>query len=380
MMPTLAVFSCLLRALASSVQLDSTRPALQSIFEPSPGTCYRIPAVAAAPDGMTTLIAAERRRPTCDDFNTTHDLVLVRVSPNGTAGEVQVLLDTGDAWYNPTFAVDRVSNTTHMLINRTPYALNNPEDLICGNWSRDTFILSSIDSGATWGPARNISDQVQPAGLGWRSHSVGPGAGVQLDSGRLVVPAYHFLCNDTLGDTDAELSGTFLSDDGGATWRVGGLSPSNRTNEAQAAVLSNGTVALYSRMNRPCDGFVPALGFCRGASLSSDGGQSFTQFRVVQDLIDPACEGSIVAHEPTGTLWYSLAYNRVERVDVSVLVSHDQGSTWSVSHTLVQGPSGYSQMAVLPPGQAGNFTGDVLGVVFENGNNGTISLARVPIV
>lgn len=379
-------------ALSCATATTTTLPSLQTVFEPYEGTCYRIPAIAPVigPDGSSVLVAAERRRPNCDDYNTTHDLVLARVWPNGTVGPMQVLLETGDAWYNPTFSLDWITNRTHLLINRTPLPLNVPSLLSCGPYSRETYILSSDDGGASWSVPRNITASVQP--FDWRANSVGPGAGVQLNSGRLIVPAYHVLCDGM--KAIAQTSGVFTSDDGGETWSVGGLMANNATNEAQAVVLANGSIALYARMSAPCEPKDPAAGYCRGAAVSNDGGSSFSSFRVVRDLVDPACEGSIVSHGDTGTLWYSLDSSANQRANLTLMVSIDQGGSWSVSQPLVDGPSGYSQMAVLTSrgsmsdgssessefdAASSSSDASVLGVAFENGNNGTIAVAWIPL-
>jgi hypothetical protein len=43
---------------------------------------------------------------------------------------------------------------------------------------------------------------------------------------------------------------------------------------------------------------------------------------------------------------------RAERKNVSIKLSYDEGETWPVNRTLEEGPSAYSDLAVLPDGTA----------------------------
>lgn len=361
---------------------------LQDIFIPSTGICYRIPAVAVSPVTSTILFAAERRRPTCDDFNTSHDLVLIRMDPlNHTLYEEQVLIDDNNAWYNPTFIVDKLRRKVHILINRTPLAMNVPDILLCHLYTRETYILTSEDDGVSWTLPRNISNQVQP--IDWRCHAVGPGSGIQVIVNPvtledwLIVPAYHSLCNSTTNTINAQISSNFYSTDGGINWSIGGLIPSNSTNECQITILENNTLVMMSRMSIYCNSSNKSEGYCRGISHSNDYGLTWNDFYMNNDIIDPACEGSIVNYGPNTNpsnitnnitaLFVSVANNPSDRINVGLFRSMDQGNTFQFYQQITDQPGGYSQLTVWPDNTE-------IGCFFENGNNGTLTLARVPIV
>ena len=373
----------------------SALPNLQNIFIPSANICYRIPAVVTNPLTNTILLAAERRRPTCDDFNTSHDLVLIRIDKNGTIYDEQVLINDNDAWYNPTFMMDTIRNQIHILINRTPLNMNIPNILLCHPYTRETYILSSSDDGLTWSIPRNISNQVQPAD--WRCHAVGPGSGIQVimnpstNADRLIVPAYHSLCNSTTNTINAQISGVFYSDDGGINWSIGGLLPSNATNECQVTVLQNQTLVMVTRMSIYCNPLNHSEGYCRGISHSNDFGLTWSDFYMNKEIIDPACEGSVInnignnlnnfttttdSNNNITTLYISVANNPLNRINVSIFISYDQGNTFQYYDQITNENSGYSQLTIIPSPTSNS---EELGCFFENGNNGTLSLARIPI-
>ncbi|NWY46736.1 NEUR3 protein, partial [Sylvia atricapilla] len=72
---------------------------------------------------------------------------------------------------------------------------------------------------------------------------VGPGHGVQLDSGRLVVPAYTYYVHGSLCGAlrlpcfTRQHSLVFYSDDGGRHWHKGELLGGERTGECQVAEI-----------------------------------------------------------------------------------------------------------------------------------------------
>jgi hypothetical protein len=94
------------------------------------------------------------------------------------------------------------------------------------------LLSKSTDDGLTRSKPIEITGQVKRPDWNW--YATGPGAGIQLTSGRLVVPFDHI---DT-GKNSTE-SHVFYSDDHGATWKRGELLPA-LTDENQLVELADG--------------------------------------------------------------------------------------------------------------------------------------------
>lgn len=128
----------------------------------------------------------------------------------------------------------------------------------------------------------------------WATFAVGPGHGIQLPSGRLLVPAYAYRvdrreCFGKVCRTSAHAF-AFYSDDHGQTWHHGGLVPNLRSGECQLAVVDSGQASsvLYCNARSPLGSRVQAV--------SEDEGSSFLPGELVPALAETArgCQGSIV--------------------------------------------------------------------------------------
>jgi len=267
-----------------------------------------------------------------------------------------------------------------------------------GKESRRVWVTSSANYGDTWAKPKEITSSVKRKGWTW--YAVGPGAGVQLSNGRLLVPANH-------AEDVAEYNHPYLphinrsrmvahciySDDHGKTWHIGGVA-ANHTNETQLAQLSTGEVVLNSR---DWSGV-----FCRVIQKSKDGGSTWQTPRYDHTLIEPkpqGCQGSLLAlpapangsEGDTGTLrsgrqrrWLSPSSggegaepgpllfcnpSADTRSMLTIRRSNDGGRTWSGSFVLEEGPSAYSCL--------GRLSEDTIGVLYERADR--ISFATLPL-
>ena len=120
---------------------------------------------------------------------------------------------------------------------------------------------------------------------GWTWYATGPGNGIQLRGGRLVVP-----CNHRTRD-GRSFSHVIYSDDRGATWHTGGVA-AEKTNESAVAELGNGDLLLnmrsYHGKNR------------RAVQRSHDGGLTWQPLEFDPALVEPVCQASLVAAVPAG--------------------------------------------------------------------------------
>jgi sialidase-1 len=194
----------------------------------------------------------------------------------------------------------------------------------------------------------------------WTWYATGPGVGIQLKSGRLLVP-----CDHAVAGTREKRSHVIYSDDRGATWRLGG-SVGPDCDEAQAVDRADGTVLLNIRSYRGTNR--------RLVAASKDGGLTWSPPAEDPALVEPVCQASVArCPGPKGGLLFSNpASTRRERL--TVRFSPDGGKTWPAGKVLHAGPAAYSCLAVLPDGS--------VGCLYEHGDRGpyeTLTFARFPL-
>ena len=310
---------------------------------------YRIPSVIQTPRGRL-LAFAEGRRANASDAGDID--LLVRSSDDGgrTWSALVVIGDNGpNTFGNPCPVVDRTTGVIWLLTTQNR-GDDHERDIIAGTsrGTRTVWVMQSADDGRTWSAPREITTSAKRDAWTW--YATGPGIGIQLRSGRLVIPANHALAST--GEHRAHL---LYSDDHGATWAVGGISVAG-TNESQVVELADGRVLLNSR-NHP-----PRARNLRMVSTSDDGGLTLSAPVEDQALIEPPAQASVIRMSAlsggVGRLLFSNpASTRRERM--AVRASVDEGRSWPVLRVLHEGPAAYSCLVVLDD--------RTIGVLYERG-------------
>src|SRR5437763_1016173 len=180
----------------------------------------------------------------------------------------------------------------------------------------------------------------------WKVLATGPGHGIQLENGRLVVPVW--LSTGTGGHAHRPSAvSVIVSDDRGKSWRRGDIVAAHpdpvNPSETAAVQLGDGRVMLNIRHE--------SLPRFRAVSISRDGATGWSPLRYDRQLPEPVCMGSLVRLDgPAGRkgLLFSNPHNPDgrERRNVTVKLSEDDGRSWSASRSIEPGPSGYSDLAV----------------------------------
>ena len=307
---------------------------------------FRIPALVKA--GSTLIAFAEARQCAHDDFGNIN-LVYRRSSDDGrTWGPLEEVVGRGPGtWGNPTPVYDADTGELFLFLSFnaadvSQYGRVNPctgdPTRVIEAGERPVWLFRSSDEGATWDSGTNLTSTLQPEGWAW--DAMGPGAGIQTQSGRLVIPA---------------IRRNIFSDDHGATWRYQ-LLPSG-TSEGTVAELVDGTLLRNDRAVGRVWETANRRWLSRGTideTLGEDPGL-FSDFEPHDTLLDPRVQGStwVYTRAPHRLIFLNPA-STVERCRMRVRMSYDGGRTWpmsrglhsiSASATCDQDLGGYSSLA-----------------------------------
>ncbi|MFI9387456.1 LamG-like jellyroll fold domain-containing protein [Kutzneria sp. NPDC052558] len=319
--------------------------------------CFRIPALVRTKQGSLLAFAEARKSPSCADRGDI-DIVLRRSTDDGrTWGPVRVVLaGRSDDPFAP-FTRGNPAPIVDEATGRVVLVSTSNEASVSGQ--RLPWVQHSDDDGLTWSAATQLPATFDGTNNGW--FATGPGHGVQLRSGRLVVGAHQ---KPSGGVVDA---GVLYSDDHGDSWHAsqvpnsfvdGELSPG----EISVAELADGRLYAAGRNEI-------TTGDHRVAAISSDGGTTFPAFAAVPSLVTPNVQGSVLAlHQtyqstPGDTLIFSGPSDPTDRVHLQIRYSTNNGASWATpAHGLITNDrSGYSDLAELTDGE--------IGVLYEGGTS-----------
>ncbi|MDH3649539.1 MAG: glycoside hydrolase [Saprospiraceae bacterium] len=298
--------------------------------------CFRIPAIIMT--SSETLIAfAEGRKDGCSDTGNI-DLVMKCSKDYGiTWGPLQLIWDDQDnTCGNPAPVLDR--ETGNLFLLATWNLGSDRESEIINQTSEDTrriFVIASTDLGSSWQTPREITETVKLPSWTW--YATGPGSGLQLtaegQTARLILG-----CDHIEAVSKKYYSHIIYSDDHGVSWHLGGSSPVDQVNECEIAELPDDRLMMnmrnYDRTQKN-----------RQIAVSDDRGMTWYGQYHDTTLIEPICQASLHGHKDY--LLFSNPASREERIDMTVRMSTDLGTTWPYSILLHAGPSAYSDLVSI---------------------------------
>ena len=238
-------------------------------------------------------------------------------------------------------------------------------------------MIYSDDDGATWSAPINLNQDVKEEWMSFCGTS--PGTGVQLRSGRLVVPIYYN------GEHKRHFSAAVVySDDGGATWKRGKSPNDGRifegrqidsrtldteagaTHEATLIERADGSLLMLMRNQHP-SGKV-------AAAVSTDGGETWGEVYFAQEITEIFCQPNAVPWPseecPERVMFANASQMRPYRGRGVLRLSEDGGRTWIASRTFNPAHYVYQCMTILPDG--------TLGLLWEREMQG-LYFTRIPL-
>lgn len=310
-------------------------------------SCYRIPALISAKNGIL-LAAIDERINSCADLigNDNINIVLRSSKDYGLNwSDIRTIVDypEGKSASDPSFILDSKTGTIFLFYN---YMDRLKEQAIFY-----LHVMKSTDNGETWSEPEDITPQITKPEWKRDFKFITSGKGTQTASGVLLHTLVHLQ------------QGVFIfgSIDHGKTWFLK-KTPIRSADESKIIELKDGTWMVNSRVNK--------LGM-RYVSTSTDQGESW-ESREEASLVDPSCNAAIIRYSYKGKnyLLFVNVASKDDRKNLSLKISYDEGKSWSAGRTVFSGSAAYSDIVVLKNGD--------IGILFEKNNYQENVFVRFP--
>jgi sialidase-1 len=359
-------------ALLLTAPLRSAEPILEKIdlFEAGKGgyLLYRIPGIVVTPKG-TLLAYCEARKHSGSDWDAIE--ILLRRSTDGGKTWLErqnIAVVEGKSEKNPAALKQKIGRPEDVTLNNPVAIVERKSGVVHFLFSAEynrCFHMSSDDDGKTFSKPVEITATFEKfrSEYPWQAFGTGPGHGIELKNGRLVVATW--LSKGTGGGAHRpSVLSTIYSDDQGKSWQRGEIVARDseslaNPNETVLVQLADGRVMLNIRNE--------AKEHRRAVAFSADGATKWTTPTFDEQLLEPICMASLCRlSEKPGSDRNRLIFANPANLDradgntrpgvardrrkLTVRLSHDEGKTWALGRLLEEGFAGYSDLAVGPDG------------------------------
>ena len=340
----------------------------QNIFSAGRGgyDLYRIPGIVATAKGTVLAYCEARDLPekrTGADWAKI-DILMRRSTDDGNTWSAprQLVTPPDDVQLNPVALEHGYNDTDAVTVNNAVAVVDRVTTslhfLYCVEYAR-CYYMRSDDDALTFTEPVDITETFEAfrSDYDWKVIATGPAHGIQLGTGRLLVPIWLSTGTGAGAHRPSAVS-VIYSDDHGRTWQRGEMVVNHpelvNPSETVAVELANGRVMLNIRhetFNRETRTRL------RAVSTSPNGVDQWSPVRLDHQLPEPICMASILrlTKQPDAKknrILFANPHNpkTTERTTVAVKLSYDEGRTWPVMKVLEPGRSGYTDLAVGPEG------------------------------
>lgn len=321
---------------------------------------FRIPGLTVTPKGAL-LAYAEGRKSSSSDWADI-DIVVRRSEDGGATWSDLKAIGKLAATPAQNPAAARLGRPASHITYNNPVAFADRKKglvhfIYCVEYMR-AFYLRSDDDGRTFSAPVEITstfDQFQKD-YAWKVFATGPGHGIQLRNGRLLVPVW--LSTSETNPHKPSVAATIYSDDHGKTWKRGDIAVPSQgevvdPSETVAVQLASGRVMLNARTISPRHR--------RVVLTSKDGATKWSAPRFQQELVEPICFGSLVRHSGKKLLFVNpdnllkaglegAPGQSRDRRNLTIRLSEDDGETWKTQRVIDPGWTAYADLNTSPDG------------------------------
>ena len=324
----------------------------QCLYRPGDygSTNWRIPAICCLNDG-TLLAVCDKRKYNESDLPEDIDIVVRRSTDNGRTWSEPLTIAEGtgrkQGFGDAALVECENGDVVCVFVGGNGLFASSQEDPI------RSYVCRSSDKGLSWSEPEDITFQLwgdnasRPQCRNYRASFFGSGNGLRLTrgehAGRIMFAAA--MCRKVGNTLD---NFVVYSDDNGLTWKVSQRAYEGG-DEAKLMELVDGRVLISVRQSG-----------ARGYNYSTNGGLAWGTQGRWECMKTNACNGDMLRLAATdrgdscNILLHSIP-NSMERRDVSIFVSYDEGQTWQDPVLLFDGPSVYSSLTLLKNGSVGVF-------------------------
>ncbi|ROL47569.1 Sialidase-3 [Anabarilius grahami] len=255
---------------------------------------------------------------------------------------------------NPCPVYERNSKTLFLFFITVPVGVSEHKQIHKNKNQARLCYITSKDIGKTWSHITDLTaDVIGEQVKDWATFAVGPGHGVQMKSGRLIIPAYVYPCH-SLNCKPTSHAFAFYSDDKGSTWHAGKRMYGESCECQMAEIIDDeGNSTLYCNA-RSTSGH-------RVEAVSESNGEAFEKPSSAHKLTETGhgCQGSVFSFAPDQApektwLLYCHPTNPSKRTCLGVYLNKTpwDASGWEDSKLIIHdGPSGYSDLAQCGDGK-----------------------------